>query len=543
MLLLAGMLLGLWLPRGVLRKRPQPRPDGATADAPDRADPELAATLTGALTLGLGLLWGATSLLVGTLEDYRGWLTERFIHPPWVTYILLLMPVCSGLLLAGLVSTLVITALHGWQRVLSPHPRPARLWLTLIGGALLAAAPMHIPNATSISLLMAPLATLAAGIIAVVRKSSLHEDVGLDEFAGTTPNTRIRAMLATAASVGLAWGALLVLELPAGVDAQLADFWPAEVAVGALIGLFAAAFLSRLLDDSHAVVPILLALIATTWSLPDEGPLALERYGAGLIAALGTLCLALCCDDMWTQLGRLQSTVALAATATAAGAALALGLSAAWPAAAPAIWSSLVGLVLSAVAGLVLIFGQVGGWTRLVGLAAIVIALLLVPQHVESRAARRSTNETDHVGLPEPWSLADAHVLAGPEAWRVDLVAGRRDTITLHTDPNLRESSPNTVFRLMRRMQRALRRGGRVAIAAPTPVFAQVLPRLKWDTLGNPAPRAHLLETAHGQSLLLFGADVAEWIAYHAPSNREYDLHDLHSPFDDALLRAGVPAP
>lgn len=179
-----GVVLGSWLPRRVIDRRlgapvraargsgPSTRKGAARRSAkPAGIEFEFAATLTGAVILALALLWVLLSGLAASMETYRALLAQRFMHPQWLTRVLLCGPASLGLFLLGALGTTVLVALHGWHRLVTqPRTHGTRLWVTILtAGALGAGFAALVQRADHLDLATL-LATFAAAILAVFRK-------------------------------------------------------------------------------------------------------------------------------------------------------------------------------------------------------------------------------------------------------------------------------------------------------------------------------------------------------------------------------------
>lgn len=306
----AGVLLGTWLPRRVLRRRlavargaGDVGGGGQDSTGDVAVDFEFAATLSGGLLLTLGVM---TTLLVGMLgglEDWRGLLVERFLLPAAALHGLVLGPVWVLLLLCTGIGVNVLLALHGWWRLLRRGVRAARgMWgvLAAAGGILWFGSSGWGRVDATVVLLLPLLPLYAAGAVAVLHKPSGVGRRSLPGREACWPVGLWLAPLVFLLSMTLGLSLLLSLgtgdgsSVGAGVTRDIARV-VALVLTASGVGFGVLSWLQRRLSP-EGLAPGLLLLGAIGWLvgagwLPASWPIDAIRLGvlgvalSGLVAA------------------------------------------------------------------------------------------------------------------------------------------------------------------------------------------------------------------------------------------------------------------
>jgi hypothetical protein len=250
--LCVGVVLGLWIPRRVIRQRLARGPGGVVQRVPSHLAEtrglrlEFAASLTGVLVLVFAVTWVGLCGGAVLMETYRAFLVRGFAHPPWLAQVLLAGPALAGLVVAGASGTTLLVALHGWYRLVTqPKTRIAWLWASILLGTL-AAGVLAAQVASRAALAgLAPLTVFLAGVVAVLRRS---DAVG----PATPPPTRHRltrdealSLLIAALAAALVAGALVLAVPPSGVIWGRLPVGVVALAGATGSGLFAARLVAR----------------------------------------------------------------------------------------------------------------------------------------------------------------------------------------------------------------------------------------------------------------------------------------------------------
>ena len=539
----AGAVFGLWLPRRVLRRqlselatpaagsaRGGPRRLALLDGASPGAGLEFAASLTGVLILALGVLWVLAGALTSGMEGYRVVLTQRFLHPVWLTRLLLCGPLLLSLFLLGSAAALTVAALHGWhQLVAAPQRKLADLWTTLLvagaGGVAVAAAARQ-PGFVQV---MPPLATFAAGVLAVLRKPVGQAPVEVGGVSASRVAMPLGALV-IAVAAAMSTGAALVVAAPQSlVAAQQTAIAVAALGATTLAGFIAGRVALRFVPLAADLAPLLLLATGVAWDVPQRVA-ACAGLGSGLcrlmlIGGLSAACVALVTARAARALGRPQRVLAWVGAAVAAGAGVGLALAAGWlDRRDVASASAVMALVTTAVAGLALVFQRAAPrGLRRWGLAAVGVwlgAMLLLPpapartaapadEHGATPAAVRAGRTLlEAPGLRAAYTFSDDR---RPSVWEIDLGGPRLDAVVVashSTPPATERLAAPLARRLLRRCTRALLDGGRLVIELPA------------DDLITPAFRlnpggGHLLRVTGDTGryeALVFGPDAAAWL-------------------------------
>jgi hypothetical protein len=563
--LCVGIVLGLWVPRSVTRRR-LARLNRRLADegdaeriasgtsTPDKGpDLGFAASLTGVLILVLGLLWVLSHAGAATLETYRRFLTHRFCYAGDLTHGLLWSPTCLGLVLLGALATTALSALHGWHRlVTAPHTKVAELWAVILSAAALGGVAASRMESRSMLGLLAPLAVFLAGALSVFRETGAASwyvqkpprscaaaealPLLMAAFAAAVTGIALLSLLAggplPSDALGVQTAVLTGALLGGLILARLLLRWPWAVQTAPLALLFSAAAL---------LLPY--PVLSAAWANPD-----VVRLG------LGALCASACVVLIGRRLGRASGSVQYALSwvgvAVAAGMGLTLALG---PLCAEWLGSSMLlvtgGLIAIAVAGLALILDAgTGTAVRLTGLATIGLCLLLVPLTPATlRRAPHRPDLADETTWESPAARAGRSLLTphifrtarvspgwvpGPgqrrSAWQIDLDGRRWDAVLIERTSYEAwqiKREPDA-HRLIRRCTGALARGGRLIIELPADALTEAA---RADL--SPAHRLRVARRDDVYEALVFGPDVPAWIAQRPrPEGFEVSLHPAPQP-------------
>lgn len=568
-----GVVLGLWVPRLLIRRRLAGHSPGPLSSVPPAPEPlpaqaspqpvgfEFAASFTGALILTLGLLLALSGALATTLETYRALLTQRFLHPAWLTRLLLMPPAWISLLLLSTVTTTVVVAMHGWHDLVGP-PRAsaARLWIVILAATAAACgAAIAIPNETAWTL-SAPLAAFAAGVVAVLRKPFGHASPQAQTTHIENTGHFATPLLTSAATACLAALAMITAVPTTPTTANLAiggTTLCASMLVGALLGQLAL----RLSSRTQFYGPHVLLAAAICWSSPLQltvcqqlGP---ELCRMSAVTVLAAVCAVFAARRVASASGRVQSALASVGGSAAGGATLGLvvGLVGIELHAAGNT-TLLAALAATGAAGLILIFDPPpAAVARYVGLAAVGAGLLLLLWRGVAHDSGVVTAD-DLTDRAAPFNDTRAHrttcITTHPaagrrgfdRAWSVDLGGQRWELIVLDSagTPDAHTLPAALANRLLRRCARALRAGGRLAIELPAGPIADAALRLR--PIGGLAPSATCyfarLPTREKHALLILGHETPAWLRQQFPSSPDnLTLHPVNTPAElDRLLNS-----
>ena len=558
--LCAGVALGLWIPRRVIRQRLSASETTSSAGSADRGvEVEFAASLTGVLMLILAVVWVLLSGLTLGLESYRGVLTQRFLHPPGLTLLLLSGPVTVGLLLLGATGTTVLVALHGWRRLACPtRPAVTRLWVvmllsTALGGGV--AASVTRPDMLVAATL---LASFGAGIVAVFRKPAGRVPIEVQPPRAVQSGKTLLLLLmagVAAAATGVA--------LAASVPAQFMSLRQAAVGVvtlggASLLGIAIARAVPRVVATACGA-PLLLLLIAVAWEGPHWmaalAPLADGLGRLAIVACPAAACVALAGRRVAREHGRAQPAVALVGAAVAVGHGIGLVVAPWWLAAqGHDSVAVLCSVTLTATAVLALILAHdVPRPAQLGGLAtcAAWFAVVLLARDAHRPAAGASTAERSTARaaparlVAREWlatpGLRTAHVQLGEQgvnreatsARDVDLGGPRWDVIVIS---DTRDAAARALARtaqtdrLLDRCARALLVGGRLVIEWPTAeLAAEALCRMPND----PALLLEVTVDDDEYSALIVGRDAPTWLGERPrPPTADIQFHQVQDWVD-----------
>lgn len=535
----AGVVLGLWLPQWLIRRR-LGSAGGWPADRTPTPEPEFAASLVGLLVLALAALSAVLAVVLTGAESYRGWLTLRFLHPPWLTRVLLTAPLAAGLVLTAAAGAVVLTALHGWHRVLrGPDARAAALWITLLGTASVAAAAVAATPRPQRLDFVALLALFSAAALAVWRRSSSSpraQSHPVGSGVARAPTWPLLTVGAAAAATGLA----LVVAAPAHpIVVRPTAGILALFGGSALVGVLVTSWLAAGRGPGVGTLAWLLLALAVTWGMPTGG----ADFGAArlvLTAGLATACVVAVGRRLTRAYGR--APPALVAVGVVGVAGFGLG-TAAGPLLRGALDSPavpvIVSLALTALTGLAWVYARAASSRRrTLGLAAAgvwLLVLLLVPPAPPADAPGPTMTAVAPLDLAfgaagesAAWRATGAPTSAAWRACDVDLGGPRLDLLIL-SGPDMERRS---AARLVRRCTRALLPGGRLALVDPPPTLCQAAFDVFRRRLDGAAEAVLVCRRGPEPpaSVLLFGRDAAAWLrtrrAEAAPDAELYVVDD-----------------
>lgn len=567
-----GIVLGLWLPRRIIRARLAHRSDtsvrtpatrhgtAATESAPPAFGFELAASLTGVLALALGALWALEIGLVEATESCRSLLTQRLMLPPGVTVTVLTMPACLGAVLLGAVATTTFVALHGWRRLARGLPSAwLGIWVAAVLAVALGAGFAAIGLHTHVRDVVTLLAVFAAGMLAVWRKptggapTKSNADRATDVHA--LPPALLMAGVASLA-IGVAFAASVPGEAALTHDAAVSMVvWALAVLVGA--------FISRVVlwatPSAAYAIALLLLVTAVMWVLPY--PTLAFCGGAenlcrlALVACAATGCGILASDRASRSLGGEQRAIAWVGVIVAIGYAAGFGFGPVWLRVHGTHHVAVVlTLVMTAIAGLVLVFARSAPRTlRVGGLALVGVWLTIVlagtgkPGATVANAGNDRSQRagiTRQVGrsLLETPGLRTVHAHAscgangGLTAWNVDLTGPCWDVVVIDVaadrDGTTRATSEHWA-RIVRRCTDALLPGGRLVVELPADGLAREALRQS-STSPREGLASYLLRVDAGPdqyAALILGTDIPAWLDQSTPASKVtfqlYRVRDL----------------
>lgn len=562
--LCAGIVLGLWIPRRIIRRRLTPRHAGArtpTGDGRPVLGVEFVAALTGGLIIVFGGVWSV--LAAGTLvaEDYRALLAGRFVHPAWLSRLLLEVPILVGLLLAGASGTMLLVALHGWYRLAArARLRLARLWggilLSVVGVGLL------VRTGPSAGLLtwLGPLLIFGAAPIAVWQRAGTLTAPATVAGERSAVGSELLALL-TAGCAAAATALALYLTMPSfGVGPAEFGSGVAALAAAAAFGMVAASMLALLRSGADLAPALLLATgvgLVLPGGLLDPGEVALVRLALVTFFAAG--CIVLSARRVSRTDRDVQRALSWVGRFVAGGFAVVMALAAAsaghWERPVPLLIAT---LLITAATGLVLILdNRARPAIRAVGLCGVGLWLVLLPWpgrrlleaarapgseplpageptfatagdragpagSLPTRSASESALAAELRRLVAAESFRVGHVvLSGRDTgadspWEFDLAGPPLDLVILQTrswSPGSGVPDDESGRRLLRRLRARLSDGGRLMVELPTAPFVRAALR---DLAALEAMPGFLLCIRRGTAVseaVLFGADIPALIA------------------------------
>ncbi len=330
----AGALAGLWIPRRIIRRRLQTTSAPQAGRTPLVADSDFAASLAGSLVLLVALLWCALLGWVAEAESLRGLIAQRLLLPTALRLALLLSVPAAGLVLQGLLGSMLLVSLHGWYRALSfPRMPIAWLWVCLLGGAAGGAQVVRLAPA-GMAALGCALAMFLAAWIAGLRPRRIG------------PTRPVSPAIAAAGWRQSGWPMALVLAAAALV-ALAHTHWVYQhgtgreilAAGGALTGCGALA--GPLLVRLRAVRSCALGLAGVAWLVSAALVARIEATGevAGwsllALSAGASLTIVLSAQALAIRVGSVQQALTTCGLLAAAGFGLGLMAGAARPPARP----------------------------------------------------------------------------------------------------------------------------------------------------------------------------------------------------------------
>lgn len=466
-----GVLLGLWYPRRLIRRRLRGGAHAPRDGESPVVDALFAALLSAVLALALALAIGLSLLAAGGAEGWRATIVRNLLLPPTGAFALAIAPLFTSVALLAAVCTTLVFALMGWHRAVTwPATSVATLWLAMIAASALSGVAVLAAGSLRLAGFIALAAPLAAAITAALQTRGARAPAELAREPITL--RAVRAPVAAAAVVGAASFAALLASIPApaGSGAERAArcaMFGAALLAGTATGRRALTW--RLapppqITFAFALIAVVTAGLAVAFARRDASLAA--PIAASVTAFASVAALVQCGRIISSRLGPPQHSVVWVGGSVAAGCLVAVSLSLVVTRAAP-----LTGVGLSPEYR-ILMSGLNDVTTRLAGL--------------DSRPA--STN-----------------------MWGVDLAGPRADAIHVH-DPNSAGwdgMSDRQRRRAMHRLDRALLPGGRIVFETDDPRLAalagRVLNRPVWR-IGMSRPPGHQLD------VFIVGDDAPEWI-------------------------------
>ncbi|MFH1746094.1 MAG: hypothetical protein ABIG44_03505 [Planctomycetota bacterium] len=525
-----GLMLGLWIPRRLIR---QQFPAHSDMDHPSGVELEFAASLTGSLLMLCGVCWLLLAGVALGLESYRAFLVEHFVHPAWLAYVLVQLPICVGLVVAAAVSSATLTAGRGWYRLSAPpRIRAAIFWsIVLVAAALggLTAAVVAKPAALAV---MAALPIFVAGGVAVYRPPRGVGTVELSPIgpAGTNGRAGLVLMSAACFSAGLAWTWALPDISPGATEfGQILSILATGLLVGALGG---AAVVGRF--DGSQLTPFMLLISAAAWVLPSYW-ITTPASVAGARLALTGGCAAACAKVSSHQSANPPGTymrprVHMYGLATGS-CALAFILAAVLDTRVePASLAVVIALVTTAVVGLVLLFAtEITFASRVWGLLIVAAWLTIFvrldkPANVVSIPEGRTQIENPAIHAARMLyeypgaKTVRAHACRASSTdrsargWDIDLGGPRYAIVTISGDESVDRLAGR---RLIRRCANALVKGGHLVIEPPVGTLgAATLDYIRQTPRATSWRLFELTVTGPENStfVLLAGSGIPAWI-------------------------------
>ena len=503
-----GVLLGLWLPRRLIRRRLESDDErgalgrkrgdgaeGATEAGPLHVAYEFAASLSGALLLALGVLWAGLIGLMAGLETYRGWLVEHFVHPPGTTRVLLAGPSALGLVLVGAVGATALIALQGWHRLLTqPRTRALFLWVTLLAGGAAGACVAALVGRPAWLDVGTLLALFGASVLAVCYRAAGCAPTRLPAGAAGRTADWLQSLLV----IGMLFALVAVSAVAAAGDGIVWRGTARGVVVAGVAALggalVAGVVLPRIWATFDPLLPSMV-LAAVVWgSARFDVPLTMslaDPARLAILAGLAGLCTVRVGQRITRALGRPQRALAWVGGAAAGGATLGFGLA---PLLMPAAGRALTPVSAAA--------GPLG-------------ALLTRDQTLRTEAF--VVGDIDRTG-------------ANARAWDVDLAGPRWDVIVLTHELNdatedVRDG--RAARRLLNRCTRGLLAGGRLVIepaSGPLAAAARAAPP-------GPIFLARSTDSAQACEAMLIGVDVPAWVEHQlVGSTQTIELYPIEYP-------------
>lgn len=566
-----GVVLGLWIPRRVIRRHITHDPGNASKTPPTAFDDpvgsnlEFAAALAGGLIIIFALMWVALGGYAMLMEGYRGFLARRFAHPIWLTHLLLSGPMLTGLVVAGATGTTLLVALHGWYRLATqPRIHIARLWASILLGAF--GAGLLVPRIDSATVLagMAPLAMFLAGVIAVLRRSDAAGTSTPPPIqCGLTRDESLSLLTAGLAAVVVATACVLAIP-PTGVTPRNLPLGVVTLAGAACAGLCVAYLILRLrlIVDLGATALLLgaLALLLPFQRLFAD-PINIALVRLAVVTGCAAACVVLVGHRVERTHHSIQCSLSWVGRIVAAGFGLTLVL---LPSAAgrwnPSTTAMIVALLAIAGAGLALILGsRTNVAMRLAGV--LCIALLLVgmlrpersPAAIYAVAQEKHRRDADATATPlaaaarqlvtaNSFRTARVRPLppsnAGAMTWKVDLTGSALDLVILESAAETNDQSVSRDWgrRLLARIGTRLAQGGRLLVELPTPTcVAEALNQFN-PAAGNSyrtGYRLRIWNEADEYEALVFGGDIPALIERNQlESDFQISLDPLPAPPD-----------
>jgi len=576
-----GFAVGLWLPQALLaRSLPHRARDrwtrlaGRLAPAlGDAGTAERAALASGALCVVLGIGWLLLLAGSGWLENLRAFLTAHFLFPPALIQAVLWVPTYAGLVLAGGMSAVALTAVFGWwRRAVStegtgklrlpmapsfrdtaPSDRAVRrptFWIVAVGAIGLAGLVGTSGQLGGLHEAVALLALFLAAVAAVIRRSPEPRSVSPIAVAeGPPPVVDLPALMIVAVATLIAGVTLLQCQSRGMLLASRLPWHALVMATAAFVGLVLHGLRRSAASGAMSLVALLLA--ANVWVMPF-GAFASAETSALLrlwfATALAAVCLATAAARIAGPGGSARGVLAWVGSAGAVGSGLATIGGPIWEQRLPsAPLPALATLCAVATAVLLAVVDRrLPTRARVATLAIAGLSLMLLPlagPPAAGEEGRTAMNQpaAEHVALREAargllaasreriaWLKLNDDSAVDPGAfWHLDL-RGRFWDVVVLTSPDSSASPPDraSTRRLLARCLRGLRHGGRLAVELPAdslrPALAETVAaapecsewsgyRLRVESKSGGADPASCAE------ILIFGRDVPAWLGGQTP--------------------------
>jgi len=564
--LCAGIVLGLCVPRGIIRRRLTRRTgDANKMPLPQSVQPgdlklEFAASLAGGLILAFALTWVMLSGGAVLMEGYRGVLVRRFAPPVWLTHLLLSGPILAGLALAGATGTTLLVAMHGWYRLVTqPKTEITRLWAGMLVGVLAAGLLAGQVASRPILTGLALLALFAAGAIAVLRRSDAVATPAIPDTRTTLLWGEWLALPTAGLAAALAATALVLASPPAGATAHNPPVHIVALAGATCAGLAGTRLIGRLRLSLDLGSPALLlgavALLMSYQYIVAPVNVALVRLV--VVSGCAAACVALVSQRIAITHHSIQSAFSLVGRFVAGGFGAALVLLPTsverWN---PSASATVVAIIATAGAGATLVLDRrMKTIHRLAGLICIAVWLTAVPSARRALAEALQAREAQpQHAAPGPFVQAARQLVTadpfhtaclrpfspGPgatEAFRFDLTGPALDLVILESpagsdDPPVPDADGGR--RLLRRIGTRLARGGRLLVELPIPPhFADALDQFTQASGGRDwsGYRLRVRDETREYQALVFGRDIPALIERNQRgSELEVSLEAIRSP-------------
>lgn len=523
-----GAICGLNLPRRIIRRHLERTPAAHAANSNltggQSIELEFAASIAGGLTLVLAVLWLIVGGFLSGLENYRSLLTQRFFHPAWLTWALLIMPIWITVAAFAALATMATIAMQGWHFLAAGGTaRLASIWSVLItGGAIGLIIGQHLLPLSSGLFIISLLVLFAAAMHAVMRRQvGSHAPPAAQRT--TIRVSQITEPLSVVSALSFVTAALFVHQLVLGTSGSSRswlqpDLVALAIIVGVLVGRTALVWLPA--RRWHLPATLLLAAVICGMALRHDAAVPAPWSFSLLLIACTASGVTIAARRLARLLRRPQAALTWLGTtlALASAAGLIVGSIMREPL-SPRTSSTIAALLLTMTAALLLIFGTYRRPPRVIGLTAVSAWLLILAwlgagsspapvDHTATNSLRKELRAVTRAFVrPAGARSITVHVndcVAGEHdssAWQVDLQGPRWDVIFVHADktvePATLSSRQTTVSRLSARLRHALRMGGWLVIDVAAEDLCQSLSR---TARSNRIP-AGLLRVQYAQSV------------------------------------------